>query len=168
MKTTNAEGYAVGDWDRWAKGKKEDVAVHGGGACNNSSRLRKVVGEQVTTVAGSSEGRRADGAGAGARFKTPSRVALAERERVAGHGDELRGRIRVMEASLAPPAWMGPEDRAERRTERRWAEEDRHAALLQVLDAADPLQVGGLLKHSLEAFGRLMSETAVEALVWAD
>jgi hypothetical protein len=63
----------------------------------------------VTTLAGGSE---ADGAGPGARFTKPCRLALDERGRLLvvekGRADTLR----VVEASLAPPAWMGPVDAA--------------------------------------------------------
>jgi hypothetical protein len=80
--------------------------------CDNE-RLRKIVGRQVTTLAGGSEAGTADGAGAGARFKQPFRLALDERGRLLvaelGRADSLR----VVDASLAPPAWMGPVDAAE-------------------------------------------------------
>jgi uncharacterized membrane protein YgcG len=78
--------------------------------CNG--RLRQIVGRQVTTLAGGSKAGTADGAGAGARFKTPWRLALDERGRLlvaeCGRVDTLR----VVDASLAPPAWMGPVDAA--------------------------------------------------------
>ena len=44
--------------------------------------LRKIVGGQVTTLAGSSEPDTADGAGAVARFSGPNRLALDERGRL--------------------------------------------------------------------------------------
>jgi hypothetical protein len=77
-------------------------------ADKDNHRLRKIRGGQVTTLAGGSEAGAADGAGAGARFKLPFRLALDERGRVlvveVGRTDTLR----VVEAGLAPPAWMGP------------------------------------------------------------
>jgi sugar lactone lactonase YvrE len=80
--------------------------------CDNE-RLRKIVGQQVTTLAGGSEAGTADGVGAGTRFKQPFRLALDERGRLLvaefGRVDSLR----VVDASLAPPAWMGPVDAAE-------------------------------------------------------
>jgi len=79
--------------------------------CKNG-RLRKIVGRQVTTLAGGSEAGTADGAGAVARFKKPYALVLDERGRLLvaelGRADTLR----VVEASLAPPAWMGPVDAA--------------------------------------------------------
>ena len=58
---------------------------------------------QVTTLAGGSEAGTADGAGAGARFVNPWRLALDERGRLLVV--ELgRGVLRVVEASLAPPS----------------------------------------------------------------
>jgi hypothetical protein len=77
-----------------------------------NQHLRKIVGRQVTTLAGCSEAGTADGAGAGARFKKPWQLALDERGRLLvgklGRADTLR----VVDASLAPPAWMGPVDAA--------------------------------------------------------
>jgi hypothetical protein len=94
-----------------------DVVVDGEGvivvADNYNHRLRKIVGGQVTTLAGSSEPGTADGAGAVARFNFPCTLALDERGRllvaeVEGKEDTLR----VVEASLAPPLWMGPVEEA--------------------------------------------------------
>ena len=48
----------------------------------DNHRLRKIVGGQVTTLAGSSEPGTADGAGAVARFNQPYSVALDERGRL--------------------------------------------------------------------------------------
>jgi len=48
-------------------------------ADRGNHRLRKIVGDQVTTLAGSSEVGRDDGTGAGAHFMHPRRVALDER-----------------------------------------------------------------------------------------
>jgi hypothetical protein len=63
---------------------------------------------QVTTLAGGSEADAADGAGAGARFNKPFRLALDERWRLlvteGGQADTLR----VVEASMATQPWMGP------------------------------------------------------------
>ena len=70
--------------------------------------LRRLTGRHVTTLAGGSEAGTADGAGPGARFTKPWRLALDERGRLlvreVGRADTLR----VVEASLAPPPWMGP------------------------------------------------------------
>ena len=79
--------------------------------CDNE-KLRKIVGRQVTTLAGGSDAGTADGAGAGARFKKPYAMALEERGRllVAELGRE--DTLRVVDASLAPPAWMGPVEAA--------------------------------------------------------
>jgi hypothetical protein len=76
-----------------------------------NERLRKIVGRQVTTLAGGSEAGTADGAGAGARFKKPYALALDERGRLLVAEDRV-DTLRVVEASLAPPAWMGPVDAA--------------------------------------------------------
>jgi hypothetical protein len=91
-----------------------DVVVDRAGtivvADRKNHRLRKIVGGQVTTLAGASEAGAADGAGAGARFNEPIRLALDERGRllVAEHGRE--DALRVVSAALEPPAWMGPVD----------------------------------------------------------
>jgi DNA-binding beta-propeller fold protein YncE len=71
-------------------------------------RLRKITGGQVTTLAGGSEKGAADGAGAGARFNEPFALALDERGRLLVAENDRAGTLRVVEASLAPPAWMGP------------------------------------------------------------
>jgi len=65
--------------------------------CDNE-KLRKIVGRQVTTLAGGSDAGTADGAGAGARFKKPYAMALDERGRLLvaelGREDTLRvGRV---------------------------------------------------------------------------
>ena len=44
----------------------------------HTDRLWKIVGEQVTTIAGSSE----EGSAAGVRFNQPFRIALDERGRL--------------------------------------------------------------------------------------
>jgi hypothetical protein len=74
--------------------------------------LRKIVGRQVTTLAGGSEAGTADGAGAGARFNEPFALALDERGRLLVAEADRADTLRVVEASLAPPAWMGPVDAA--------------------------------------------------------
>ena len=76
-------------------------------------RLRKIVGDQVTTLAGSSEAGTADGTGAGACFDEPRRVALDERGRLLVAEVGRSNTLRVVEASLAPPLWMGPVEEAE-------------------------------------------------------
>ena len=59
-----------------------------------NNMLRKIVGRQVTTLAGGSEAGTADGAGAGARFNKPYALALDERGRLlvaeADRADKLR------------------------------------------------------------------------------
>ena len=76
----------------------------------HNHRLRKIRGRQVTTLAGGSEAGAADGAGAGARFTKPVRLALDERGRLLVAELSRADTLRVVEASLAPPAWMGPVD----------------------------------------------------------
>ena len=56
--------------------------------------------------------RRERGAGAGARFKWPLKLALDERGRLLVGEIDRADTLRVVEASLAPPAWMGPADPA--------------------------------------------------------
>jgi hypothetical protein len=65
------------------------------------------VGGQVTTLAGSSEAGTADGAGAVARFNEPDRLALDERGRLLVAESGRKDTLRMVEASLAPPLWMG-------------------------------------------------------------
>jgi hypothetical protein len=81
-------------------------------ADRGNHRLRRMTGRHVTTLAGGSEAGTADGDGAGARFKQPWGLALDERGRLlvseVGRADTLR----EVEASLAPPPWMGPVDQA--------------------------------------------------------
>ena len=48
-------------------------------ADSDNHRLRRITGRHVTTLAGGSEAGTADGAGVGARFKHPFRLALDER-----------------------------------------------------------------------------------------
>jgi DNA-binding beta-propeller fold protein YncE len=80
--------------------------------CNN--RLCRMTGRHVTTLAGSSEAGTADGAGAGARFTEPWRLALDERGRLLVMEGSREDMLRVVEASLAPPPWMGPVNAAAR------------------------------------------------------
>jgi hypothetical protein len=71
--------------------------------------LRKIVGGQVTTLAGSSESGTADGAGVHARFSWPEVLALDERGRLLVVEPSLKiDTLRVVEASLVPPLWMEP------------------------------------------------------------
>jgi len=70
------------------------------------------VGDQVTTLAGSSEAGTADGTGTGARFNYPFRMALDERGRLLVTEGCRVDTFRVVEASLAPPLWMGPVEEA--------------------------------------------------------
>ena len=66
----------------------------------------------MTTLAGGSEAGTADGAGPGARLTKPCRLALDERGRLLVSEVSRADTLRVVEASLAPPAWMGPVDAA--------------------------------------------------------
>jgi hypothetical protein len=76
------------------------------------SQRKTVVGRQVTTLAGGSEAGTVDGAGVGARFKYPSPLALDERGRLLVAEDGQGVTLRMVDASLAPSAWMGPVDAA--------------------------------------------------------
>jgi len=108
-------GYADGEGAAARFNRPMDVVVDKDGtilvADFENERLRKIVGRQVTTLAGGSEAGTADGAGAGARFKKPYALALDERGRLLVAEDRV-DTLRVVEASLAPPAWMGPVDAA--------------------------------------------------------
>jgi hypothetical protein len=93
-----------------------DVVVDGEGvivvADKNNHRLRKIVGGKVTTLAGSSESGTADGAGTVARFNQSFLLALGERGRLLVTELGRKDTLRVVEASLAPPLWMGPGEEA--------------------------------------------------------
>ena len=93
-----------------------DIVVDGEGtivvADQGNHRLRKIMGGEVTTLAGSSEAGTADGTGAGARFDCPACVALDERGRLLVIELNRVDTLRVVEASLAPPLWMGPAEEA--------------------------------------------------------
>jgi len=93
-----------------------DIVVDGEGTIVmvdlKNHRLRKIVGDQVTTLAGSSEAGAADGTGASARFQDPVHVALDERGRLLVTEEDRVDTLRVVEASLAPPLWMGPVEEA--------------------------------------------------------
>ena len=81
-------------------------------ADTGNNRLRRITGRLVTTLAGGSEAGMADGNGQDARFDRPYRLALDERGRLLV-AEVVRGdTLRVVDASLAPPAWMGPVDKA--------------------------------------------------------
>jgi sugar lactone lactonase YvrE len=92
------EGFADGAGAAARFNRPTDVVVDGEGvivvADFHNHRLRKIVGGQVTTLAGSSEPGTADGAGAVARFNEPDRLALDERGRLlvaeSGRKDTLR------------------------------------------------------------------------------
>ena len=68
-----------------------------------NNMLRKIVGRQVTTLAGGSEAGTADGAGPGARFTMPYRLALDERGRLLVAELCRADTLRVVDASLVPP-----------------------------------------------------------------
>jgi len=89
-----------------------DIVVDGEGtiivADSGNHRLRKIVDGQVTTLAGSSDSGAADGPGATARLHEPFSVALDERGRLLVLENLRKDTLRVVEAGLAPPLWMGP------------------------------------------------------------
>jgi DNA-binding beta-propeller fold protein YncE len=100
-------------------------------ADTENHRLRKIVGRQVTTLAGGSEAGTADGAGVGARFVAPLTLALDERGRLLVTEFGRRDSLRVVEAGLAPPAWMGPLNEKE---EERICEKSALSAQKRILD----------------------------------
>jgi DNA-binding beta-propeller fold protein YncE len=110
------KGFADGAGATARFNSPEDLVVDGEGvivvADIYNHRLRKIVGGQVTTLAGSSEPGTADGAGAVARFNEPCRLALDERGRLLVTEWGRKDTLRVVEASLAPPLWMGPVEEA--------------------------------------------------------
>jgi hypothetical protein len=81
-------------------GKEGTIVV----ADKDNHRLRRLTGRHVTTLAGGSEAGTADGAGPGARFTNPSRLALDERGRLLVAESGRAATLRVVDASLAPPA----------------------------------------------------------------
>ncbi len=97
------------DWPSDVVVNKEGTIVV---ADYNNRRLRKMVGRQVSTLAGGSEAGTADGAGAGARFTYPFPLVLDERGRLLVAEDGQVVKLRDVDASLAPSAWMGPVDAA--------------------------------------------------------
>ena len=138
-------GYADGEGTAARFSSPADVVVDKEGtivvADRDNGRLRKIVGRQVTTLAGGSEAGTADGAGAGARFKEPIVLALDERGRLLvaerGRADTLR----VVDASLAPPAWMGPVNPAAQAAEEKALETEKllgdYGKLVEDGDLAD-------------------------------
>jgi hypothetical protein len=109
-------GYADGEGAAARFNRPTDVVVDKGGtivvADMHNQRLRKIVGRQVTTLAGGSEVGTADGSGAGARFQHPWRLALDERGRLLVGELGRAETLRVVDASLALPARMCPVDAA--------------------------------------------------------
>ena len=91
----------------------------------HNRRLRKIVGRQVTTLAGGSEEGTADGAAAGARFQNPFRLALDERGRLLVAEAWRADTLRVVDASLAPP---GPVDAAAE------AQEEKAQQMVQLME----------------------------------
>ena len=77
-------------------------------ADKENHRLRKIVGSLVTTLSVGSEAGTADGAGEGARFNKPCTLVLDQRGRLLVAEFGRSNTLRVVEASLAPPLWMGP------------------------------------------------------------
>ena len=59
-------------------------------------------------MVGSSESGTTDGVGASVRFDRPIRLALDERGRILVVEAAREDTVRVVEARLAPPRWMGP------------------------------------------------------------
>ena len=119
------EGYADGEgaaarfnWPCAVVVDKEGTIVV---ADKNNHGLRRMTGRHVTTLAGGSEAGTADGAGAGARFTEPLQLALDERGRLLVAEGGRVDTLRVVEASLAPPPWMGPMDAAQAETHRAFA-----------------------------------------------
>ena len=88
-----------------------DIVVHGEGtnvvADRDNHRLRKIVGVQVTTLAGSVSGA-TDGTCAVVSFHRPCTLALDEHGRLVVTEGFREDTLRVVEASLVPPLWMGP------------------------------------------------------------
>ena len=144
-------GYAEGEGTAARFSSPADVVVDKEGtivvADRDNGRLRKIVGRQVTTLAGGSEAGTADGAGAGACFKEPIVLALDERGRLLvaerGRADTLR----VVDASLAPPAWMGPVNPAAQAAEEKALETEKllgdYGKLVEDGDLADVVFVVG-------------------------
>jgi len=119
----------------------EDVVVDRDGtvvvADTQNHRLRKISQGQVTTLLGSSEAGDSDGAGSTARFNRPARVSLDERGRLLVR-ERQRCDIRVVEASLAPPLWMGPVEEA--------AKAPQHEEAKAAMKAAALMDFGKLLE----------------------
>jgi DNA-binding beta-propeller fold protein YncE len=116
-------------------------------ADRDNHRLRKIVGGMVTTLAGSSESGTSDGSGTNARFQKPLAIALDERGRllVAEYG--RKDTLRVVEASLAPPLWMGPVEKAANDSE-----------------APSPVRVQAALA-ALENYGKLLENGTLADVV---
>ena len=91
----------AGPWGVAAHPATGDVYVSEYFGC----KIRVIRRGDVTTLAGSS----VDGIDAGASFDEPLNVAVDERGRLLV-SEKGRYRLRVVDAGLAPPAWMGPVD----------------------------------------------------------
>ena len=94
------------------------VAVDGSNAilvadCGNN-RVRKISGEGgvVTTVAGHEEAGQVDGTGPSARFHQPITLTIDEEGQVVVAEVQNADRVRVVEASLVPPARLAAEETA--------------------------------------------------------
>ncbi len=74
----------------------------------NNHRMREIVGGQVTTLTGSSESSTVAGAGTVARFNETYEVALDERGCLLVSERDRVDTLRVVDASLVEPLWMGP------------------------------------------------------------
>lgn len=107
-------GYADGEGAAARFNTPTDVAVDGHGAIvvadKMNNRLRTIYGRQVATLAGDGRRARVDGNGTEASFAGPVILALDERGRLLVVDDEQQHShaVRVVDAGLAPPAWMAP------------------------------------------------------------
>lgn len=105
-------GYADGEGAAARFNTPTDVVVDENGAIvvadKKNNRLRTISGRHVATLAGDGEDRRVDGNGTKASFGGPVLLALDERGRLLVVDDTTYRAVRVVDAGLAPPAWMGP------------------------------------------------------------
>jgi hypothetical protein len=122
-----------------------------------NQRLRKIVGRQVTTLAGGSEAGTADGAGPGARFQDPCRLAMDERGCLFVAEAGLADMLRVVDASLALPAWMGPVDAAAE------AHEEKAQQMVQLVGDYGKLVEDGELADGVFGGGGALSDAPQRA-----
>ena len=111
-------GYADGTGTAARFHKPDGVAVDGSNAIlvadKDNNRVRKISGEGgvVTTVAGHAEAGKVDGTGPTARFDEPFRLTFDEEGQLVVAEKGIRGSVRVVEASLVPPARLAAEETA--------------------------------------------------------